>query len=85
MLDDLARALRQSHLQDLPRKTVYQPEPGFDEIDPSQQEYYRRMVRAVLVAQKALLPRLLGMATAAFLEEESIEAILGRVFDEMGR
>lgn len=84
MLDDLARALRQSHLQDLPRKTVYQPEPGFDELDPSQQEYYRRMVRAVLVRLKPGSGGVFDVGFAAMADEESLEVIWGRMVEAAG-
>lgn len=50
-----------------------------------EQQLYIRIARVILYEQKRLLPELLGRITTAFLDEESIEVILGRVFEAMGR
>lgn len=84
MLDDLARALRQSHLQDLPRKDVYAPGEGFDEIEDQQRQNYRRMVRAVLYRLKQGSPEVFRAGFKVLSEEGSIEEILAAMIEAVG-
>lgn len=78
MIDELARDLRHSDLQDIARPNLNTPlPPEYDELDPQEQECVRRRVRAVLYSMKAIASRRTSPAARgaiamvdAVLEEE---------------
>lgn len=88
MIDELARTLRLADIHDLPSKNVYEHgHPEFDDLDPQQQEYVRRKVRALLVrlqrpsrAMREKAVRLWGCSPESFAKEWA--EVIGTIMEE---